>query len=53
MQIRRSNSLSQNSTRRRRRIIGNRKQLLLAEKAEKQKELMERINVGDVVRRRC
>ena len=34
---------------RRRRIIGNRKQLLLAEKAEKQKELMERINVGDVV----
>jgi len=34
---------------RRRRIIGNRKQLLLAEKAEKQKELMERIHVGDVV----
>ena len=34
---------------RRRRIIGNRKQLLLAEKAEKQKELMERINVGDTV----
>ena len=34
---------------RRRRIIGNRKQLLLAEKAEKQKELMEKINVGDVV----
>ena len=32
---------------RRRRIIGNRKQLLLAEKAEKQKELMERIHVGD------
>ena len=35
---------------RRRRIIGNRKQLLLAEKAEKQKELMERINVGDEVK---
>ena len=34
---------------RRRRIIGNRKQLLLAEKAEKQKELMDKINVGDVV----
>ena len=33
----------------RRRIIGNRKQLLLAEKAEKQKELMERIHVGDTV----
>ena len=32
---------------RRRRIIGNRKQLLLAEKAEKQKELM--IHVGDTV----
>ncbi len=34
---------------RRRRIIGNRKQLLLAEKAEKQKELMERIQAGDKV----
>ena len=34
---------------RRRRIIGNRKQLLLAEKAEKQKEIMERIHVGDTV----
>lgn len=34
---------------RRRRIIGNRKQLLLAEKAEKQKALMERIHPGDVV----
>ena len=34
---------------RRRRIIGNRKQLLLAEKAEKQKALMEKINAGDVV----
>ena len=34
---------------RRRRIIGNRKQLLLAEKAEKQKELMERIHVGDKI----
>ena len=32
-----------------RRIIGDRKQLLLAEKAQKQKELFERINVGDVV----
>ena len=32
-----------------RRIIGDRKQLLVAEKAEKQKELMERIHVGDVV----
>ncbi len=31
----------------RRRIIGNRKQLLLAEKAEKQKELMARIAAGD------
>ena len=34
---------------RRRRIIGNRKQLLLAEKAEKQKELLAKINVGDNV----
>ena len=34
---------------RRRRIIGNRKALLLAEKAQKQKELMERIHVGDRV----
>ncbi|MDO5389509.1 MAG: 30S ribosomal protein S1 [Eubacteriales bacterium] len=34
---------------RRRRIIGNRKQLLMAEKAEKQKELMERIQAGDKV----
>ncbi len=34
---------------RRRRIIGNRKQLLLAEKAEKQKALMERIHAGDTV----
>ena len=34
---------------RRRRIIGNRKQLLVAEKAKKQKELMERIHVGDTV----
>ena len=34
---------------RRRRIIGNRKQLLLAEKAEKQKELLEKIHVGDTV----
>ena len=35
---------------RRRRIIGNRKQLLLAEKAEKQKELLAKINVGDKVK---
>ena len=34
---------------RRRRIIGNRKQLLLAEKAEKQKALMERIKIGDAI----
>ncbi|MBR2528975.1 MAG: 30S ribosomal protein S1 [Blautia sp.] len=34
---------------RRRRIIGNRKKLLQAEKAQKQKELMERIHVGDRV----
>ena len=34
---------------RRRRIIGNRKQLLLAEKAEKQKELLAKINAGDKV----
>ena len=33
----------------RRRIIGNRKQLLVAEKERKQKELMERIAVGDTV----
>jgi len=35
---------------RRHRIIGNRKKLLLAEKAQKQKELMERIHVGDRVK---
>lgn len=34
---------------RRRRIIGDRKQLLLARKAELQRELFERIQVGDVV----
>lgn len=34
---------------RRHRIIGNRKQILVAEKAAKQKELMERIQVGDKV----
>ena len=34
---------------RRRRIIGDRKQLLLARKAELQKALFERINVGDVL----
>ncbi|GHU43844.1 30S ribosomal protein S1 [Clostridia bacterium] len=34
---------------RRRRIIGDRKQLLMAEKAELQKELLERFQVGDVM----
>jgi len=34
---------------RKRRVIGNRKQLLMAEKAEKQKELFGRIKSGDVV----
>ena len=34
---------------RRRRIIGDRKQLIVARKAEMQKELFERIHVGDVV----
>ncbi len=34
---------------RRRRIIGNRKQLLLEEKAKRQEELLARINVGDVL----
>ncbi len=34
---------------RRRRIIGNRKQLLVAEKARLQAELLERIAVGDVI----
>lgn len=34
---------------RRRRIIGNRKQLLVEEKARKQAELLEHINVGDVI----
>ncbi len=34
---------------RKRRIIGNRKKLLLAKKAEAQKELFDKINVGDVV----
>ena len=34
---------------RRRRIIGDRKQLLVAEKEQKQKELLERIKTGDVV----
>ena len=34
---------------RRRRIIGDRKQLLMAKKAEMQKELFERIHPGDVV----
>ena len=33
----------------RRRIIGDRKQLLLAEKAERQRELFERIQIGDVI----
>lgn len=34
---------------RRRRIIGNRKQLLVEEKARKQAELLERIEIGDVI----
>ena len=34
---------------RKRRIIGDRKQLVVAEKAQKQAELLERINVGDVI----
>ncbi len=34
---------------RRRRIIGNRKQLLLEEKAKRQEELLARIEVGDVI----
>lgn len=34
---------------RKRRIIGNRKQLIVAQKAEAQKALFERINVGDTV----
>ncbi len=34
---------------RRRRIIGDRKQLLMAAKEEQQKELFEKINVGDVL----
>ena len=34
---------------RKRRIIGDRKKLLMAEKAQKQKELFERIQPGDVV----
>ena len=34
---------------RKRRIIGDRKQLLVAEKAEKQKELFAKINAGDTV----
>ncbi len=34
---------------RRRRIIGNRKQLLLAEKEKRQQELLDRIQVGDVI----
>ena len=34
---------------RKRRIIGDRKQLLVAEKERKQKELLEKINIGDVI----
>jgi small subunit ribosomal protein S1 len=34
---------------RKRRIIGNRKKLLLAKKEEAQKELLSRINIGDVI----
>ena len=49
MQIRRFEFVITEFNPRRRRIIGNRKQLLLAEKAEKQKELLAKINVGDKV----
>lgn len=34
---------------RRRRVIGDRKQLLIAEKERRQKELLERISIGDVI----
>ncbi len=34
---------------RKRRIIGDRKQLIIAEKLEKQRELLERIHIGDTV----
>lgn len=34
---------------RRNRIIGDRRQLLVAERAEKQKELFERLNIGDTI----
>lgn len=34
---------------RRNRVIGDRRQLLVAEKAQKQKELFEKLNVGDVI----
>ena len=34
---------------RRNRVIGDRRQLLVAERAEKQKELFEKLNIGDVV----
>lgn len=34
---------------RKRRIIGDRKQLVVAEKAQKQAELLERISIGDVI----
>lgn len=34
---------------RRNRVIGDRRQLLVAEKAEKQKELFEKLNIGDTV----
>ena len=34
---------------RRNRVIGDRRQLLVAEKAEKQKELFEKLHVGDTV----
>jgi len=37
----------------RRRIIGDRKQLLVAKKLEQQKELFARIKIGDVIRGNC
>ena len=49
MQIRKLNSFITEFNPRRRRIIGDRKQLLLAAKAEQQKALFEKIAVGDVV----
>ena len=51
--IRKSNLLSASSIQEENRIIGDRRQLLVAEKAEKQKELFAKIKVGDADRRNC